>query len=485
MSSYLSGSSLSLHRRINSEYFNPSTDKSELATDALVWRPFSFKTNRVRSLTELYVRKNDARQSPTGSKADSLQQRNIDKLYQIYCTPKRPPLPVRYKKRNKPNSTVKAPLSEPAYHPVERQSTGNQQAGKDYLKPHNQFTNQFTNLHEVYTVRDAIVGPNIASYGEKEIQTSLEDFHDLDYDDEYAFESSPRFIDSSTNDEFESLAKTRNLSDDQHSERKIKRQLEINFSSLERERSELEREIDEVLEEEEELLKEEELLEKELNKEKEAIKELNESRMDENRMEETRIEEEDFQVAVHLLESTEKEAPKEEIEEKPNEANIEKPTNQEPINEKEIDKDQQINTQIDEEPINEETSTLNEDYVTVQDSSSRTIGPYLDARQGNTLTHSNEDQESTYVTLDCDRDAFDTDTLADLDSLNEAYMTPVNSGSLSNTISRPKRTKRRSQLRNSGLDTEDDDDDEITDEIIGIAANLQKELKQLVEKQKD
>ena len=291
----------------------------------------------------------------------------------------------------------------------------------------------------------------------------------------------------------------------------------------------MEREIDEVLKEEEELLKENELLRKEkliekvLSKEKQAAK---------------RMEEEVVRVVVQPLGSTEKEPVNEESEEKPNE-NAEEVTNREladqmPTNEEkikgeqtykeqiykeqtdkeatvktdnqiykeqsdketidrektdkekidiEIKDEEQIAEQL-EEAINDETLTLNEDYVTVQDSSSRTIGPYLDARQDNTLTHSTEGKESTYVTLDCD--AFDTDTLADLDSLNEAYLTPVNSGSLSNTINRPKpRTRRRNQLRNSGLDTEDDDEDEITDEIIGIAANLQKELKQLVEKQKN
>ena len=479
VSSYLSGSSLSLHRRINSEYFNPSTDKGELATDALVWRPFSFKTNRVRSLTELYVRKS---QSPSGSQ-DGLQQRNIDKLYQIYCTPKRPPLPVRMK-RTQPagrdqQSGPESLVSEPAYRPAVYHPKAQQMAAKDYLKPH-----QYTNLPEVYTVRDAIVGPNVASYGEKEIQTSMEDFHDLDYDDEYAFESSPRFIDSSTNDEFESLAKTRNLSDDQHSERKIKKQLERNFNSLEKEKAELEREF------EQELAEEEELLRKELIKEKEE--------MIKNQTE--NVETEAVQVVVQPLGSTEIERPKEvneenePIEEPINEQNNVR-INEEAIKEAQINEDQvkeeQANEefineeQFDEEPINEDTLTLNEEYVTVQDSSSRTIGPYLDATQGNTLTK--DDKESLYLTLD-DRDAFDTDTLADLDSLNEAssYLTPVSSGSLNNnTISRPKRTKRRSQLRNSGLDTEDDDEDEITDEIIGIAANLQKELKQLVEKQKD
>ena len=80
VSSYLSGSNFSLHRRLNSDYFNPNTDKSQQATDPLFWKPFSYKTNRVRSLTELYVRKN---QSPSNSTPDHLDRR-IDELNQIW-----------------------------------------------------------------------------------------------------------------------------------------------------------------------------------------------------------------------------------------------------------------------------------------------------------------------------------------------------------------------------------------------------------------
>lgn len=420
VSSYLSGSNFSLHRRLNSDYFNPNTDKSQQATDPLFWKPFSYKTNRVRSLTELYVRKN---QSPSNSTPDHLDRR-IDELNQIYCMPKRPPLPVRYKKRQLLQTHNKS--QEPIYHRL----SSNQLNSNNYLKP-----NQYTNLHEVYTVRDAIVGPNITSYGEKEIQTSLEDFQDLDYEDD-EYENSPRFIDSSTNDEFESLAKTRNLSDNDQSERKIKKKLEKNLENL-TVLNELKKQQEELRREIEEEIKQQEAFQTEKSNE---------------------------QIQPLQLVGDERLIKEETIE-------------------------QIIESEFNEEP------TLNDEctYVTVQDTStSKTIGPYLDAQQGsNTHTVNDDKKESTYVTLDYEQDPFDTDTLADLDSLADAslagYATPMNgnsSSSLDKTIPkmRPKRTKRRSQLRNSGLDTEDDEDD-VTDEIIGIAANIQANLKQLVDKQ--
>lgn len=443
VSSYLSGSSLSLHRRLNSDYFNSNTDKSQQAIDALFWKPFQFKTNRVRSLTELYVRK---KQSPSNSQEDHLQ-RNLDELNQIYCMPPRPPLPVRYKKRLKQQKNQMQLSDSPIYH-------HDQLDNRNYLST----SNQFTNLHEVYTVRDALVGPDVTSYGEKEIQTSLEDFHDLDYEDE--FESSPRFIDSSTNDEFESLAKTRNLSDNENPEKKIKKRLEKSFieENLRKEEEELKREIEEI-----ELNREIERNELERKIEQQIESQL----LNEEKIKDEQEDKEEMNEEIN--ETMDSKINKEEIIEQ-----IEKRTVQ-PLG---LLEDRTVN----EDETNEET-TLNEDYLTVQETtSSKTIGPYLDAHQGNTLN--DDDNQSHYVTLDYDeRDQFDTDTLADLDSLNEAsYLTPQNS-SLNNTIiSRPKRTKRRSQLRNSGLDTEDDDDD-ITDEIIGIAANLQKELKQLADKQ--
>lgn len=473
-----------MHRKLNASYFSSRTglDKTEQATDPLFWKPFSYKTGRVRSLTELYLRKN---QSPLNSNPDHLQ----NKLNEIYCMPKRPPLPVRYKKRqlniNNNDKTNESSLNESF-----SESNYQQANESNYLKPV-----EYTNLNEVYTVRDASVGPNSSiNYGEKEIQTSLEDFHDLDYENELDYhqifkdDSPSRFIDSSTNDEFECLAKTRNLSDNE--DKKIKKTL----SRTSENDNVLDNVVDNVLDDfDEDSEDKKEVYEFEFEKEIKIV---------EFKVEQPK--------QVQIIEYKELENKAESKMEMINE-NLEVPHN---IGKNlEDSKNLEENLKIlqsaernleDTTNLEENEETLNDSYVTVKEentitnrntssksTSSRTIGPYLDAKQDNTLT----DDKSNYLTLenydlDVDKKEFDTDTLADLDSLAEAsltgYETPMqtNTGNSSNrsSIIKPKRTKRKNQMRNSGLDTEDDED-ELTDEIIGIAANLQKELKQLVEKE--
>lgn len=91
-------------RRFNLDYLNKSSDKADLATDGLYWRPFSWKTGRCRSLTELYLNKR------TSDLENSLRYRLITQ----YCVPRRPPLPSL--------PSAKPRVEEPLYSYIDRRN---------------------------------------------------------------------------------------------------------------------------------------------------------------------------------------------------------------------------------------------------------------------------------------------------------------------------------------------------------------------------
>jgi hypothetical protein len=93
---YLSGSKRSLHRPINVDYFRPDVDRAQQAVDALFWKPFSWKCGRCRSLTELYVRK---QQMTSADQVRAFEGSQTFKLTSQYCAPKRPPPPPRSSSR--------------------------------------------------------------------------------------------------------------------------------------------------------------------------------------------------------------------------------------------------------------------------------------------------------------------------------------------------------------------------------------------------
>ncbi|XP_074596947.1 uncharacterized protein LOC141852014 isoform X4 [Brevipalpus obovatus] len=119
-------------RKLETDYFNPTLDKADLATDALYWKPFSWKTGRCRSLTEIYVRKrageNQSQQqqqqqqqcSPSSAVEKSLGYRLTTK----YCAPPRPP----------PLGSRNVTHDEPLYSMINRTGYGTSRSiGREHL----------------------------------------------------------------------------------------------------------------------------------------------------------------------------------------------------------------------------------------------------------------------------------------------------------------------------------------------------------------
>lgn len=191
------------HRKIEPTYFDPMTEKAELATDGLYWKPFSWKSGRCRSLTEIYVRKCANREQPVES---SLSY----KLTSKYCAPPRPPplegrgdeplystihrlnqyrpLDVEsvsedYELNNGNNYLQKRPLPTPPLPPRLRRKFRSRSGSPSSPLP------AYHSNHEAQTfirsvspfgipVRDVCVNTsseNLSTMAEKEVQTSFED----------------------------------------------------------------------------------------------------------------------------------------------------------------------------------------------------------------------------------------------------------------------------------------------------------------------